>query len=63
MQISVNYPKTEEDIKIFSNNLATFKAKLLLKSIENLNIDNKAKNEVLNKIFEILDNKPNSSII
>lgn len=57
MQVFVNYPTTEEGAKHFLDNLAIFKAKLLLRSIENLNIDDKAKEEILDSIFEILENK------
>lgn len=57
MQVFVNYPTTEEGAKLFLDNLAIFKAKLLLKSIENLNIDDKTKEEILDTIFEILEHK------
>lgn len=57
MQVFVNYPTTEEGAKLFLDNLAIFKANLLLRSIENLNIDDKAKDEILDAIFEILENK------
>lgn len=63
MQVFVNYPKTEEGAKLFLDNLAIFKAKLLLKSIENLEIDDKAKEEILDTIFEILENKPQDDTI
>lgn len=63
MQIFVNYPKTDNKTKILSNNLATFKAKLLLKSINNLDVDDKTKNEVLVKVLEILDSKPEGDVI
>lgn len=63
MQVFVNYPKTEESAKLFLDNLAIFKAKLLLRSIENLNIDEKAKEEILDTIFEILENKPQDDTI
>lgn len=57
MQVFVNYPTTEEGAKLFLDNLAIFKAKLLLKSIENLNIDDKSKDEILDTVFEILEHK------
>lgn len=63
MQVFVNYPTTEENIKIFLDNLATFKAELLLKSIENLNISDKTKDEVLEKVLEILGDSPEDSVI
>lgn len=63
MQVFVNYPTTEEGAKLFLDNLAIFKVKLLLRSIENLNIDDKAKEEILDTIFEILENKPQDDTI
>lgn len=63
MQVFVNYPTTEEGAKHFLANLAIFKAKLLLRSIENLNIDDKAKEEILDSIFEILENKSQDDTI
>lgn len=63
MNIFVNYPTTDEGIKQLLDNLATFKAKLLLKSIRNLNVENKIKDEVLEKVFEILDSKPKKTVI
>lgn len=63
MQVFVNYPKIKEDKKILLDNLATFKAELLLKSIENLNVCDKTKDEVLEKVFEILDDSAEDSVI
>lgn len=63
MQVFVNYPTTEENTKIFLDNLATFKAELLLKSIENLNVSDKTKDEVLEKVLEILGDSPEDSVI
>lgn len=63
MQVFVNYPTTDDGIKVFLNNLATFKAKLLLKSIDDLNVGDRIKNEVLVKVLEILDNKPEGDVI
>ena len=63
LNVFVNYPTTDEGIKQLLDNLATFKAKLLLKSIRNLNVENKIKDEVLEKVFEILDSKPQKTVI
>lgn len=63
MQVFVNYPKEEEKIKYFLDNLATFKLKLLLKSIENLNASDKTKEEVLKRVIEILNSKPKGDVI
>lgn len=63
MQAFVNYPETEEETKKFLDNLAIFKAKLLLKSIENINAKDEVKDMVLEKVLEILDDKPKDSVI
>lgn len=63
MQIFVNYPKEDKRIKQFLDNLATFKMKLLLKSIENLNASDKTKEEVLKKVIEILNSKSKGDVI
>lgn len=63
MQIFINYPTTDEGIKQLLDNLAIFKAKLMLKSIENLNVEDKLKDEVLEKVLEILNNRPEEDVI
>ena len=63
MQIFINYPMTDEGIKQLLDNLAIFKAKLMLKSIENLSVEDKLKDEVLEKVLEILNNRPEEDVI
>lgn len=63
LEVFVNYPTTEEGIKLLLNNLATFKAELLLKSIDNLKVRDKTKEEVLDKVLEILSEKPKDELI
>lgn len=63
MQVFVSYPEKEEGKRIFLDNLATFKSKLLLQSIENLNVKNKIKDEVLEKVLEILDDNQEDGVI
>lgn len=63
MQIFVNYPTNDDGIKVFLDNLATFKAKLLLKRINDLDVDDKTKKEVLVKVLEILDDKYGGEVI
>jgi len=63
LQVFTNYPETEEGVEILLNNLAIFKSELLLRRIENLNIDDKSKDEVLKKVLELLDEKPENSVI
>ncbi len=63
MQVFINYPTTDEEIQQLLDNLATFKAKLLLKSIENLNVEDKVKDEVLEKVLEILNSRPKEDVI
>lgn len=63
MKIFVNYPETDEGKKMFQDNLAMFKAKLMLKSIDNLKISDIAKEEIINKVLEILSDMPNNAVI
>lgn len=63
MRIFVNYPTTNEEIKQLLDNLASFKAELLLKSIENLNVEDKVKDKVLEKVLEILNDRSRKYVI
>ncbi len=60
MKVFVNYPTTDEGKKLFQDNLAIFKARLMLKSIENLKISDIAKEKMINKVLEILKSMPNN---
>lgn len=63
MKVFVNYPETEEGKKILFNNLATFKAELLLRSIDNLDVTDTTKDKILEKVLEILENSSENSVI
>lgn len=63
MQVLINYPKTEEGKEQLLDNLAMFRAKLILKSIDNLDISDKVKCEVLKKVLEILKDVSSNDII
>ena len=63
LQVFIRYPTTEEENKILLNNIVDFKVKLLLKSVENLNYNDKVKEEVLKKILEILNSMPKDDTI
>lgn len=63
MKVFVNYPQTEDGIKELLNNLMIFKTELFFKSIDNLNVEDKIKDKVFEKVLEILDDKPNDSVI
>ena len=63
MKVYVRYPCTEESQKLLINNLAKFKAELILKSIENLKISDKNKEKVLENVLETLNEMPNGSVI
>ena len=63
MQVLINYPKTEEGKKQLLDNLAMFRAKLILKGIDDLDINDKVKCEVLKKVLEILKDVSSSDII
>ena len=62
MQVFVNYPN-KENSDTFLNNLAIFKAKLLINSIERLNVSCKIKYKVLEKVLELLNNKSTDNVI
>lgn len=62
MKVFVNYPETAEGKKIFLDNLATFKAELLLKGIEDIKTSDEVKEKVLDKVLEILSGAPNGII-
>ncbi len=57
MNVIINYPQTENGKETLLKNLATFKAELFFKSIEDLNVEDNIKEEVLKKVIEILEDK------
>ena len=63
MQVFVNYPETIEGQKLFLNNICLFKANVLIKSIQNLNVSDYIKDDILKKVFEILKDKSNDDVI
>ena len=63
LKVFVSYPETEEDKRVFLDNLVTFKVELLLKCIENAGLQDEIKEKVLDKVFEILNESPRDSVI
>lgn len=63
MQVYLNYPKANEEVKLLLKNLAIFKSNLILKSIDNLSIDTKIKDKVFEKVLEILSSSPKDDVI
>lgn len=63
MQVFVNYPEKIEGQKLFLNNICLFKANVLIKSIQNLNVSDYIKDDILKKVFEILKDKSNYDVI
>lgn len=59
----VNYPISEEGLKILKDNLATFKAKLMIKSIENLTLSNEIQMKVFAEVIEILNERKEDDFI
>lgn len=59
----MNYPKTEEGKKQLLDHLAMFRAKLILKSIDNLDMNDKIKCEVLKKVLELLKDVSDRDVI
>lgn len=56
MKVIVNYPQSKEDIELLEDNVATFKATLILESIKNLNIPDERKKQVLKDVLNHLNN-------
>ena len=56
MELFVN-PINDEEFKLFQSNLALFKAQLLFESMDVLNYDEDVKNEILNTVIELLNDK------
>lgn len=56
MKIIVNYPELEEDKLELENRIADFHATLLLERINQLNIRDKFKRDLLNKVLDHLKN-------
>lgn len=63
MQVYLNYPKANEEVKLLLKNLAIFKSNLILKSIDNLSVDAKIKDKVFEKVLEILSSSPKDDVI
>ncbi len=63
MQVYLNYPKANEEVKLLLKNLAIFKSNLILKSIDNLSIDAKIKDKVFEKVLEILSSSSKDDVI
>lgn len=59
----VNYPISEEGLKILKDNLATFKAKLMIKSIEKLTLSNEIQMKVFAEVLEILNERKEDDFI
>jgi len=54
MKIIVNYPSEQSDIKKLNEGIAEFKATLFIESINNLNVSEETKKEILNSLIKIL---------
>ncbi len=63
MQVYLNYPKANEEVKLLLKNLAIFKSNLILKSIDNLSVDAKIKDKVFEKVLEILSSSSKDDVI
>ncbi len=54
MKLKVNYPSEQSDIEKLNNNIAEFKAILILESVEKLEVSEDSKKEILKNLIEIL---------
>lgn len=51
MKVVVNLPTTDDEISFLKNRIATFRATLILESINRLKLDNKEKKLILDNII------------
>lgn len=56
MKVIVNYPQSKEDIELLEDNVATFKATLILESIKKFNMPDERKKQVLKDVLNYLNN-------
>ena len=56
MKIKVNYPSEQSDIDLLNERIAEFKATLYIESINNLNVSEETKKEILKSLIMELGN-------
>ncbi len=52
MELIINFPTDDEEIKLFESKFAEFQSLLIMKCIDDLNIDSTSKKKLLNGIAE-----------
>jgi len=55
MKIKVNYPSEQSDIDLLKERIAEFKAILYIESINNLNVSDETKKEILTNLIQVLN--------
>lgn len=52
MEVYINYPKNKNEINELSKAIAKFQATLILRSVEDLKIDDASKRKVIKRLIE-----------
>lgn len=55
MKIKVNYPSEQSGIYLLNERIAEFKAILYIESINNLNVSEETKKEILTNLIQVLN--------
>lgn len=56
MKIKINYPSEKSGVELLNEGIAEFKATLYIESINNLNVSEETKKEVLQNLIKELGN-------
>lgn len=55
MRIKINFPSEQSDIELLNEGIAEFKATLYIESINNLNVSEETKKEILQSLIKELN--------
>lgn len=55
MEIKVNYPSEQSGIDLLNEKVAEFKATLYIESINNLNVSEETKKEILQNLIQVFN--------
>ena len=55
MKIKINYPSDQSDIEKLNQRIAEFKATLYIESINNLNVSEETKKQILKNLIQVLN--------
>ena len=55
MKIKINYPSEQSGVEKLNEGIAEFKATLYIESINNLNVSEEAKKQILKNLIQVLN--------